>query len=62
MKCPKCKTEIEYVRVYSQCYQNAYFKEGTNKIEDYHSVEEILETLAIECPECDEDIINEVEE
>lgn len=55
MQCPKCKAIINTVNVYSQCYQKASLNdEGI--VSDYGSVEEILETMAIECPECAEDI------
>jgi DNA-directed RNA polymerase subunit RPC12/RpoP len=60
MKCPKCKKEIDSVRIYSQCYQVGELKD--NKIINYGSVEEILETLGIECPECSEDITKHIEE
>lgn len=56
MVCPNCKKEIERVRVYSECYQW-----GTlygNKITDYAPVEEITETIAIECAECAYDFYN----
>ena len=53
MICPQCKKEIETVRVYSECYQIADL-EG-NKITEYNAVEEVLDTRAIECPECSHD-------
>lgn len=53
-KCPKCFKDIESVRVYSECYQIAML-DGL-KIKDWGSVEEITETIAIECPECSQDI------
>lgn len=60
MLCPHCKVEIEFVRVYSECYQNAEL-EG-NKIADYGAVEEITETIDIECPYCGHDIRELIEE
>lgn len=54
MKCPECKNEIEHVNVISKCWQKATL-EG-NKMIDYGSVEDVLETLAVECPECSADI------
>jgi len=60
MKCPNCKEEIDCVRVYSECYQIGAL-EG-NKIVDYGSVEEITETVGIECPKCGHDIRLLVEE
>jgi hypothetical protein len=55
MRCPNCKKIIETVNVYSQCYQKACIDDKGN-VSDYGSVEEILETMAIECPECAEDL------
>ena len=49
-KCPSCDKELDNVRVYSECWQNATLK--GNSIEDYGSVEELTETIAIECPHC----------
>jgi Zn finger protein HypA/HybF involved in hydrogenase expression len=60
MQCPGCKKQISRVNVYSECYQHGYL-EG-NKIASYGSVEEILETVAIECPECGHDLEPLVEE
>lgn len=57
MECPKCKTKLDHVHVFSQCWQKAQVDEKGN-VSDYGSVEEVLETLAIECPECSEDITN----
>jgi endogenous inhibitor of DNA gyrase (YacG/DUF329 family) len=59
-KCPECKKPIESVRVYSECYQIAML-DGL-KITDYGPLEEITETIAIECPECSQDIINFIEQ
>ena len=60
MICPNCKAEIEDVNVYSECYQRASL-EG-NKVVDYGGVEELLETVGIECPKCGHDIMDLVEE
>jgi len=60
MKCPNCDKELEEVHVYSQCWQKATLK--GNKIVDYGSVEDILDTDTIECPECGENITKLVEE
>lgn len=49
-KCPKCKKEIEYVNVVSNCWQKVQL-EG-NKLIDYGSVQEVLDTQFIECPKC----------
>ena len=61
MKCPKCKKEIDYVNVYSECVQHGEL-EGNN-IKEYGAVDEILETLDIECPECTasiKDVVGEI--
>ena len=60
MKCPECKNRIKEVHVYSQCWQRGTLK-GT-KIVDHGSIEEILETTKIECPECCADLTALVEE
>lgn len=60
MRCPNCKQEIEHVNVYSQCLQFAELK--GKRIANFGVVEEILETLGIECPECQADITKEVTE
>jgi len=55
MKCPKCKKEINQVNIVNECWQKAGInKKG--KIVDYGSIEEILEPVKIECPECFDDI------
>ena len=57
MKCPECKKEISYVRVYSECWQKGHLKE--NRIEKYSPVntENIgYDITGIGCPECGEDI------
>jgi hypothetical protein len=54
IKCPKCKKKIYTVRVYSECYQNAEL--DGNKITNYGSVEEVLETVGIECSNCGHDV------
>jgi len=55
MKCPNCKKDIDSVNVYSECYQRADIK--GSKITEYGSVEEVLETKGIECPQCSHDLI-----
>jgi DNA-directed RNA polymerase subunit RPC12/RpoP len=50
MICPQCKEEIKHVNVYSECVQKGNL-EG-NKVVDYDLIDEITETVAIECPEC----------
>lgn len=57
MKCPKCKKEIKFARVYSECWQKGYFQKGTNVIQDYGEIGETTETIAIECPECSYDLM-----
>lgn len=49
-KCPECGAELERVNVISECWQKAELK--GDKITDYGSVEDILDTLYVECPEC----------
>ena len=61
MKCPECKKELEYVHLYSQAFQKPTIdKEG--RIIEYGCVEELLETMSIECPFCAADIGEEVQE
>ena len=50
LKCPQCKKELDWVRVYSECYQRGELR--GNEIVDYGSIDEITETVGIECPEC----------
>ncbi len=54
MKCPNCKKEIEKVRVYSEAWQWATLK--GKEIDEYGSIEEVLETICVECPECNTEI------
>jgi endogenous inhibitor of DNA gyrase (YacG/DUF329 family) len=56
MKCPNCKRTITFVHVYSQCRQKADIDKKGN-ITDYGGVEEIFETLKVECPECYEELV-----
>jgi DNA-directed RNA polymerase subunit RPC12/RpoP len=50
-KCPNCGEEITSVNVILKCWQKAEIDEN-GKIIDYGSVEEIFDSLFIECPEC----------
>jgi DNA-directed RNA polymerase subunit RPC12/RpoP len=55
MKCPECKKELTSVDLYSKCWQKVDIdKEG--RTTTYGPVEEILETLSIECPYCQKEI------
>ena len=57
MKCPKCGEEIPYVRVYAECWQRGEIK--GNRVIRYGPIENVMETPSgIECPKCDEDIID----
>jgi len=58
MKCPKCKKEIETVRVYSECYQICPVSHNT--IKHYGEIEELTETTSIECTECNQDLIDHI--
>ncbi len=58
MICPECNEEIKTVKVYSQCWQKAELKE--NYVINYGVIEEILETVEIECPKCFGDITQDV--
>ena len=60
LRCPECDTDLVEVRVYSQCYQVGTL-EG-DKIVEYSGVEEVLETLSIECAECGAEITNLIQE
>jgi len=58
MKCKGCGQDIDLVRVYQECWQ-----EGTLKgkcVVEYGLIEEI-ETIAVECFECGENLADEVE-
>jgi len=59
-KCPKCKKEINRVNVLSECWQKAELI--GNKIVNYSSIEETLETKKIECPECHKNIDKHIKE
>ena len=61
MKCPHCNTELEEVTVISRCWQKATLN-SKGSIEDYGSLEEILDTISIHCPHCDQDITDLVKE
>lgn len=56
IKCPQCDEPLERVRVYSETYQYATV-EG-DQIVDYGGVEELTETIAIECNNCNHDVID----
>ena len=59
--CPKCKKEITRVNVISKCWQKANI-DNKGKITEFESVEEVMNTLFIECPECLKDITDYIEE
>ena len=60
MKCPKCRKEIEMVWIISKCQQRGWLK--GKKIDNYDSVDEVLDTTSIECPECGSDIKKYIKE
>jgi len=66
MRCPKCKTDIDKVKVTSKCWQWGYLEPEDSldpkKIKEYGSVEDILDTLKIECPNCGANLTHIVEE
>lgn len=52
-KCPHCKSEIDHVIAFSECWQNAPIDEnGMLANEPWDSVEEIGDLISTECPEC----------
>ena len=59
MKCPKCKKEINWVYVFKEFKSRGHL-EG-NKIVNYN-LQEPINTIAIECPECGEDISAVIDE
>lgn len=59
MKCPECGKELEFVHVYSQCYQRGRLKGDT--IVEYDDTE-ALDTQDIECPHCFGSLIGIVKE
>jgi len=60
VKCPNCGKEISQVNVISECWQKATLQ--GNKIIDYGKVEEVLDTVKIECRECYADIQENIKE
>lgn len=54
MICPSCKKEIKFVWIYSQCRQKGTLKGNT--VDNFGAVEEVLETMAVECPECSNEV------
>ena len=58
--CPHCKEELKFVNIISACIQEAEL--NGNKITDYGSVETVGNTIRIECPQCNRDITNNIEE
>ncbi|MBA7601171.1 hypothetical protein ES703_08238 [subsurface metagenome] len=64
MRCPECKKEIRYVRIYSECYRRGYFQEKTNRIKSYGSIrtENVeMDITEVDCPKCGRNIIKAVE-
>ncbi len=61
MKCPHCKKEILIVTVISECWQKADVNEN-GRIVEYGSVEEVLETVKVECRNCFGDITDIIED
>jgi hypothetical protein len=59
MKCKGCKKKIERVLIYSDCWQFGMLR--GNRIVEFGSVEEVMNTTSIECPECNEDLTKEVQ-
>ena len=59
MKCPKCNKEISWVYVFRE-FKARGLLEG-NEIVNYN-LQEPIDTIAIECPECSKDISEAVEE
>ena len=55
MNCPHCNGTIEKVAIISRCWQFGELNDN-GKIEDYGSIEEILDTISIHCPKCDGDL------
>ena len=55
MLCPKCKKEIRNADVISKCWQKASV-DKTGQLYNYGSVENINETISVNCSNCDADI------
>lgn len=61
MVCPKCNKEIDHVITASYHFESVYFKEGSKEI--YHETWSHVGDGDVEsahCPECDEDIWEEI--
>ena len=61
MKCYHCQTEINHVYIYSECVQKVSIDEFCNAT-DYESPEVLEKTLAVECPECQESLMDIIKE
>lgn len=59
--CPRCNEKLEKVVVLSECKQFGYVDEDNN-IRNYSSVENIFETIAIECEHCGQNLMGVVKE
>ena len=60
LTCPKCKNGLENIWVISKCWQQAEIE--NYNLDYYGEVEEVGETLDIECMLCGEDIKSYLEE
>jgi hypothetical protein len=51
MNCPHCRLKLAYVNVYSKCVQACQI-DSEGHVVDWGSVDEVLDTAEIECPNC----------
>lgn len=61
LRCPSCNAKLEVINVYSECYQKATVDDN-GRIEEYGTIEEILETIGIECSQCGQSIVTLIKE
>jgi len=61
MLCPNCNKEIDHVITASEHFESVYFKENKNEVDnDTWSHVGDGDVKSAHCPECDEDIIEEI--
>jgi hypothetical protein len=63
MICPHCKKDIDYVLVFSRCCQHGTLEQedGDFFISEWNRLD-VIETEAIQCPECNEPLMHLVGE
>ena len=59
-RCPDCKEELDYVDVFADCHRRGHLRE--DKIIFYTEVDNISETVELECPKCRNDLSGIIKE